>query len=265
MSLAPDPVELEVSPEGVAILTLNRAAKRNALDELMVDCLSQHFETLKGADHVRVVFIRGAGGTFCAGADIDWMRRSSERSAEDNEADALSLARMLKHLHDLPQITVALVEGAAIGAGAGMVAACDVGVARKDAKFQFSEVLLGFAAATVAPYVVEAIGPRWAKALLVTAERFDGAYAEKMGLVQYCVSDVTEMRAMIEHISTLAVRAAPSAVAASKAMLRSLAGRTLDEGLVRETARRSAHQRATPEGREGLDAFLAKREPSWRT
>jgi len=277
MSLEPQPVELEVTPEGIATLMLNRPAKRNAFDELMIANLSEHFETLKGADHVRAVFIRGAGEAFCAGADIDWMKRGGERTEEDNEADALALARMLKHLHDLPQLTVALVHGAAMGGGAGIVAACDVAVAARDTKFRFSEVRLGLTPATISPYVVEAIGPRMARALFATAESFDGEYAEKIGLVQYTVEGAAGLTAMMEHLSELALGAAPGAVADSKALVRFLVddvtrSRTLaaghhaiDEHVMKETARRIAKRRASSEGREGLAAFLEKRKPEWNS
>jgi methylglutaconyl-CoA hydratase len=263
MTLAPDPVLLDVSPEGVAIVTLNRPEKRNAFDELMIANLAEHFETLKGADHVRIVFVRGAGESFCAGADVDWMRRGGERSLDENEADALTLARMLKHLHDLPQLTVALVHGAAMGGGAGLAAACDIAVARAGAKFRFSEVRLGLTPATVSPYVIEAIGPRWAKALFATGESFDAAWAEKIGLVQYTVDGDAELRAMMEHLTDLAMSAAPGAVTDAKALVRFVAGHKIDDGLARETARRIALRRASREGREGLAAFLEKRKPEW--
>jgi methylglutaconyl-CoA hydratase len=276
MSLEPDPVLLNVSTAGIAVLTLNRPAKRNAFDELMIANLSEHFETLKGADHVRAIFIRGAGESFCAGADIEWMKRGGERTEADNEADALALARMLKHLYDLPQLTVALVHGAAMGGGAGIVAACDVAVAAKDAKFRFSEVRLGLTPATISPYVVAAIGPRWAKALFATGESFDGAYAERVGLVQYTVEDQAGINAMMEHLSGLAMGAAPGAVADAKALVRFLvddatrprtltAGHVIDEHVIKETARRIAKRRASSEGREGLAAFLEKRNPEWNS
>lgn len=282
MSLAPDPVLLDVSPAGVAVLTLNRPDKRNAFDELVIDALSEHFETLKGADHVRAVFLRGAGNVFCAGADIDWMRRGGERTLEDNEADAMALARMLRHLHDLPQLTVALVQGAAMGGGAGLVAACDVAVAVKDTKFCFSEVRLGLTPATISPYVVQAIGPRWARALFATAESFDGAFAEKIGLVQYAVEDAVGLDSMAEHLAGLAMAAAPGAVTDAKALVRFLVDdvtrvrsigkqviglepRLVDDHLLHETARRIAQRRASPEGREGLAAFLGKRKPEWNS
>lgn len=263
MTLAPEPVLLDVSDEGIAVVTLNRPDKRNAFDELVIAQLSDHFETLKGADHVRAVFIRGEGETFCAGADIDWMRRGGERSQDDNEADAMALARMLKHLHDLPQLTVALVQGAAMGGGAGLVAACDVAVARADCKFRFSEVRLGLTPATISPYVIEAIGPRWSKALFATAEVFDGAFAEKIGLVQYAVADDAGLAQMMEHLSQLALESAPGAVTDAKALVRFVAGHKIDDGLAKETARRIAQRRASAEGREGLAAFLEKRKPEW--
>lgn len=265
MSLAPDPAILDVSPTGVAVITLNRPERRNAFDELMIDNLAEHFETLKGADHVRAVFLRGAGETFCAGADVDWMRRGGERTIEDNEADALRLAHMLRRLHELPQLTVALVHGAAMGGGAGLVAACDIAVALKSCRFRFSEVRLGLTPATVSPYVIEAIGPRWARALFASAESFDGAFAEGIGLVQYAVDSVTDLQAMMEHLSELALGAAPGAVADAKALVRFVAGHKIDEGLAKETARRIAHRRASAEGREGLAAFLEKRKPEWNS
>lgn len=265
MTLAPDPVLMEVSPEGVAVVTLNRPEKRNAFDELMIANLAEHFETLKGAEHVRVVFIRGAGETFCAGADIDWMRRGGERTVTDNEADALALARMLRHLHELPQLTVALAHGAAMGGGAGLLAACDVAVAVKDTKIRFSEVRLGLTPATIAPYVVEAIGPRWTKALFASAESFDAAWAEKIGLVQYTVEDGAGLNVMMEHLTELALGAAPGAVADAKALVRFVTGHKIDDVVSKETARRIAVRRASSEGKEGLAAFLEKRKPEWNS
>ncbi|MGE0596095.1 MAG: enoyl-CoA hydratase-related protein [Hyphomonadaceae bacterium] len=265
MTLAPDPVLLDVSQEGVATITLNRPDKRNAFDELLIANLREVFETLKGADHVRVVFLRGAGETFSAGADIDWMRRQGERTQSDNEDDALALAHMLKALHELPQLTVALVQGAAMGGGAGLVAASDVAVALKDARFRFSEVTLGLTPATISPYVVAAIGQRWANALFATAESFDGVFAERTGLVQYAVDDAAGLNAMMEHLADLAIAAAPGAVADSKALVRFVAGHKIDESLAKETARRIAARRTSAEGKEGLSAFLEKRKPEWRT
>lgn len=261
--MSTDPVLLDITAEGVAVVTLNRPDKRNAFDELMISGLSDTFETLKGADHVRVVFLRGQGEAFCAGADLDWMRRAAEFTEQGNETDALALSRMLRHLQELPQLTVAVVHGAAMGGGAGLVAACDVAVAVKTTKFRFSEVRLGLTPATISPYVVEAIGARWAKALFATAESFDGTFAERIGLVQYTVEDEAALRPMMEHLSDLAMAAAPGAVRDAKALVRYVDGHKIDDGLAKETARRIAARRTSAEGREGLAAFLEKRKPEW--
>lgn len=263
MTLAPDPVLLDVSPEGVATVTLNRPEKRNAFDELVIANLAEVFETLKGADHVRVVFLRGAGDVFCAGADIEWMRRQAERSQADNEEDALALARMLKALHELPQLTVALAQGAATGGGVGLIAASDMAIALRGTKFRFSEVRLGLTPATIAPYVVAAIGQRWAGALFATGEEFDAAFAERIGLVQYAVDGPEEMQTTMERIADLVLAAAPGAVSDAKALVRYVAGHRIDEALAKETAHRIAVRRASAEGREGLTAFLEKRKPEW--
>jgi methylglutaconyl-CoA hydratase len=261
--MADEPVLLDVSPEGLAVVRLNRPEKRNAFDEEVIRSLRDAFETLKGADHVRAVFLQGAGEVFCAGADIDWMQRQGARDREDNEADALALANVFKALHELPQLTVALVQGVAMGGGAGLVAACDVGVAVADAKFRFSEVRLGLTPATISPFVVAAIGARWANALFATAESFDTAFAEKIGLVHYAVPDLVALDAKRAHLVTLALAAAPGAVADAKALVRHVDGHIIDEHLLKDVAKRIALRRASDEGREGLAAFLEKRKPEW--
>lgn len=261
--MADDSVLLDVTPEGVAVVTLNRADKRNAFDESMISALADTFETLKGADHVRVVLLRGAGAHFSAGADLEWMKRQGEHDRADNEADAYDLAKMLKALHDLPQLTVALVQGAAMGGGAGLVAACDVGVALTSASFRFSEVRLGLTPATISPYVIEAIGPRWAKALFATAESFDGTFAEKIGLVQYAVETAQQMDEIAEQLCKLTLQNAPGAVADAKKLVHDVAGHKLDDHLMRDTARRIAARRASDEGKEGLAAFLERRKARW--
>lgn len=263
MSAPSDLVLLDVSPEGVAVVTLNAPEKRNAFDEQMNAALSDIFRTLKTADHVRIIFLRGAGPTFCAGADAAWMVRAAKFTEAENEEDALGLARMLHDLHELPQLTVAVVQGGAMGGGAGLVAACDMAVAVRTAKFRFSEVLLGLTPATISPYVIEAIGPRWAKALFVSAEMFDGALAERIGLVQYAVDTEAELQTMMEHLAELALATAPGAVRDAKLLIADFAGRKIDDSLARDTAKRIAKRRVSDEGRKGLAAFLEKRKPEW--
>jgi methylglutaconyl-CoA hydratase len=261
--MADESVLLDVSPEGVGVITLNRPDKRNAFDESVIAGLADAFETLKGADHVRVVMLRGAGDHFSAGADLDWMKRQGERDRADNEADAYDLAKMLKALHDLPQLTIALVQGAAMGGGAGLVAACDVGVALQSASFRFSEVRLGLTPATISPYVIEAIGARLAKALFITAETFDGEFARRIGLVQYAMETPQQLDGTAEYLCRLALQNAPGAVADAKKLVRDVAGHKLDDHLMRDTARRIAARRASDEGKEGLAAFLERRKASW--
>ncbi len=256
-------VDLEATPEGIAVLTLNRPDKRNAFDTTMIEGLTEAFETLQGADHVRVVFIRGAGGTFCAGADLEWMAQAADMTEEDNRSDAMTVAAMLKALHEIPAVTVALVEGAALGGGAGLVAACDLAVAVSGARFGFSEVKLGLIPAMIAPYVIEAVGPRTARGLFVTGRSFDAAHALRIGLVSEVVDDVEALSAAEERIAAEVMTAAPGAVAEAKSLAHEVYGRDIDHGLMQETARRLARRRVSEEGREGVKAFLEGRKPGW--
>ena len=212
---------------------------------------------------MRVVFLRGAGGSFCAGADLDWMREAANWNETANRDDAMGLAKMLKGLSALPALTVALVEGSAFGGGAGLVAACDMAIATKDAKFAFSEVKLGLTPATISPYVVNAIGPRAAKGLFATGRIFDGAYAQMIGLVQELAEDSAGIDAAQARLSTEIMACAPGAVAASKQLVWDVWGKPIDHDLMAETAKRIAKARVGDEGREGVAAFLGKRKPNW--
>lgn len=256
-------IKLEATRAGVAVVTMNRPEKHNAFNALVIDELADAFETLRGEDHLRMVILRGAGKSFSAGADLEWMKAAADYSRQENEDDAFALAEMLRKLYDLPQMTLALVQGAAMGGGAGLVAACDIVVAMKSSTFRFSEVRLGLTPATISPYVIRAIGPRWAKALFVTGEAFDAAYAEKMGLIQYTVADETEMAEMEEYLSGLMFDTAPGAVADAKELVHDVMAMPVDAHTSRETAKRIAARRASDEGREGLSAFLEKRKPGW--
>jgi methylglutaconyl-CoA hydratase len=207
-----------------------------------------------------VVFLRGAGRAFSAGADLEWMRAQAEASEGDNRADALTLARMLKALHDVPALTVALVEGPAMGGGAGLVAACDMAAAAPDAQFAFSEVRLGLTPATISPYVVQAVGPRRARMLFATGRRFGADEALRWGLVDEIAPDLGVVR---ERIAAEMTACAPGAVGDAKRLVDLVHGTRIDRGLLEETARRIAARRASAEGREGTAAFLERRRPSW--
>lgn len=257
-----DLVQIDSTVDGVVFVTINRPHKKNAFDAATISALYEAFETLHGADHVRVVFIRGAGGTFSAGADLNWMRSAADWSESDNRDDAMGLAKMLKALHDVPALTVALVEGAAMGGGAGIVAACDMAVAVEGARFAFSEVKLGLIPATIAPYVIEAVGARRARQLFLTANIFDADYAAHAGLIDMVLPEgsVDEFISMLTD--SLSANA-PGAMGDAKRLVNDVAGEEIDNRLLEETAKRIARARVSAEGQEGVRAFLDKRAPSW--
>ena len=242
---------------------INRPTRRNAFNADTVAALHEAFETLHGQDGIRIVFVRGVGGVFSAGADLDWMREAAILTESDNHADAMDLARMLKALHDLRPLTVALVEGPAFGGGAGLAAACDMAIATADAKFAFSEVKLGLIPATIAPYVVAAIGPRAARGLFATGRVFDAAHAEKIGLVDEVAADAAALEALRDRLASEIMACAPAAMADAKQLAMDVWAAPIDHGLMEDTARRIAAARASDEGVEGVDAFLNKRKPYW--
>ena len=260
-----DLVQIESTSDGVVFVTINRPQKKNAFDAATIAALHEAFETLHGADHVRVVFLRGAGATFSAGADLSWMRDAADWSESDNRDDAMGLARMLKALHDVPALTVAIVEGAAMGGGAGMVCACDMAVAVEGAKFAFSEVKLGLIPATIAPYVVEAVGARRARALFLTGNTFDAGYAAHLGLIDMVLPDAAAIDSFVTMLTDSLGGNAPGAMGEAKRLVHHVAGHRLDTGLMEDTAKRIARARVSAEGQEGVRAFLDKRKPVWTT
>lgn len=256
-------VRVEATPEGAVFVTINRPARKNAFDAATIAALREAFETLHAADGVRIVFVRGAGGTFSAGADLNWMRDAVDWSEGDNRDDAMGLARMLKALHDVPALTVAIVEGAAMGGGAGIVAACDLAIAEANAKFAFSEVKLGLIPATIAPYVIQAIGPRTAKALFATARGFTAEEARAFGLVHEVVADPERLQDAIEALIAGMIACAPGAVGDAKRLVNDLTDQPITGALLDDTARRIARARVSLEGQEGVRAFLERRKPGW--
>ena len=258
----PSLVQIDSTPEGIVFITINRPEKKNAFDAATIAALREAFETLHGADHIRAVFLRGAGGTFSAGADLSWMRDAVEWSESDNRDDAMGLARMLRALHDIPALTVALVEGAAMGGGAGLVAACDMAVAVEGSRFAFSEVKLGLIPGTIAPYVIEAVGARKARQLFLSANIFDADYAAHVGLIDMVLPDGS-VEEFISMLTDSLTANAPGAMGEAKRLVHDLAGRHLDHGLMEDTARRIARARVSAEGQEGVRAFLDKRPPRW--
>ncbi|MEQ9507015.1 MAG: enoyl-CoA hydratase-related protein [Hyphomonas sp.] len=259
-----DLIRFDATRAGIAIVTLNRPEVHNAFNAELIAELTDVFAMIADQPSIRMMILRGEGASFSAGADLEWMKLASLKTREDNETDAQRLAEMLLQLYEMPQMTLALVQGTAMGGGAGLVAACDVAIAMAGTKFSFSEVRLGLTPATISPFVIEAIGPRWARALFVTAESFDAEYAEKIGLIQYIAQTSDEMAELEEHIAKLVFGAAPGAVAESKKLVRDISRRPIDRELGHKTAKRIAARRASEEGKEGIAAFLEKRPPSWK-
>ncbi len=256
-------VLLEATREGVAVVLLNRPHKRNALDGRALAALTEAFTTLQGAEGVRLVILRGAGAAFCAGADLGWMLHVAALPEEDNRADALDIANMLKALHDIPALTVALVEGGAIGLGGAMVAACDSAVAVQDAEFAFPEVRLGLVSGVLSPYVIEAVGVRAARRLFATGLRIGAEEALRLGLLDQVVEDAQGLGAVLDRLATDIMACAPGAIGEVKRLVRDQAGKEIARPLIEDSARRLARARSSDEAREGLDAFANRRKPGW--
>src|SRR4051812_33827463 len=248
--------------DGVAWVTLNRPEVRNAFDDSLISQLKNVFEDIKNDKAIRVLVLAGNGPAFCAGADLNWMKRMAGYGYQENLADAQALADMLSALDRIPKPTIARVHGPAFGGGTGLVAACDIGVGTPEAKFCFSEAKLGLSPATISPHVMRAIGERTARRYFLTAEVFDAAEAERIGLLTLMV----EREALDKTIDSLLdhlLAGGPEAHAKIKDLVRAVSGRPTDDALVAETARRIAEIRVSPEGREGIASFLEKRKPSW--
>ena len=246
-------LDISTDERGVTRVALDRPERHNALDRDLIDALRAALSRLNG--DTRVLVLEGRGKSFCAGADIDWMRASVALSPGENTADAMALSDLLDTLDTLPVPTIARVHGAAIGGGAGLVACCDVAVASERARFAFSEVRLGLIPATIGPYVVRAIGPRAARLHLLAAERFDAREACRIGLVHDVCSEDDLDRRVAERIDALLAGGA-RAQAAAKRLIADVAGRPVDEALRRDVAQRLADIRAGDEAQRALAAFL---------
>ncbi len=258
-----DSVLLDVTRAGVAVITLNRPEVHNAFNALVVERLNDILDELRGADGVRVVLLEGAGKNFSAGADLEWIRAAADYTHADNLEDARALAGMLNRLHTLPQPTVALVTGAARGGGVGLIAACDMAIATRDASFAFTEAKLGMIPAIISPFVIRTIGERAARRYFLTSETFDADEAYRLGLVQWIVESKEALAQESERLVTQIFQNGPNALHAVKDLIQAVATRTDYEGILDNTAHRLADIRATEEAKEGVAAFLEKRKPSW--
>lgn len=257
-----DHVLCSIDPRGIATVTLNNPDKHNVFDDVIISKLNEIFLALDGQANVRVVILAAAGKSFSAGADLNWMKRTATYSSAENLNDAKVLATMLHNLNALSKPTIAKVQGVTFGGGVGLVSCCDIAIASDQASFSLSEVKLGLVPATISPYVVNAIGNRAARRYFMTAERFDAATAEKIGLLSEVVSGA-ELDNTVEAIAASLLANGPIALTTVKQLLSDIQHQPIDTALIQKTSLLIADIRRSEEGQEGLSAFLEKRSPNW--
>jgi methylglutaconyl-CoA hydratase len=254
---------LKMTIEGrVATITLNRPEVRNAFNEQAIVELTHAFDGMGRSDMVDVIVLAAAGAAFCAGGDLNWMKKMAAYTAEENRADALQLAQMLRAIYLCHKPVVAKVQGDCYAGGMGLAAACDIIVAVDDANFCLSEVKLGLIPATISPYVIKAMGEQAARRYFLTAERFSALEARRIGFVHETAPAET-LDAAVANVVKALLGNGPHAVQQAKILVREIAGKTVDETLLADTAERIAAIRASEQGREGVAAFLEKRKPAW--
>jgi methylglutaconyl-CoA hydratase len=254
----------QIDADGNATVMLNRPELHNAFDREMVDVFTAALRKLEANPKVRAIVVTGAGKSFCAGADIEHMKRSARFSREQNLENARATAMMLHTLYTLEKPTIACVRGAARGGGVGLVAACDIAIAERGATFRLSEVKLGIIPAMISPYVVAAMGRHHAHRYMLSGEEFDSAEAFRIGLV-HDICEEPELNALVGRMLAHLYSSGPNAVVAIKKMIPEVAGSRINDALLEMTAQRIAEIRTTPEAQEGLSAFLEKRRASWVT
>lgn len=248
--------------QGIATIRLNRPDVHNAFDDALIAQLTAELQRLDALAGTRVIVLAANGKSFSAGADLNWMKRMAKYSEEENLRDARALANLMRTLHGTRKPTIARVNGAAFGGGVGLVACCDIAIAAKEALFCLSEVRLGMIPSVISPYVVAAIGERAARRYFLTAERFDADEAKRVGLVQGVVP-AAQLDEAVSAMASHLLKAGPNALAEAKRLITDVSHRPVDDALVEDTAQRIAALRVSPEGREGIAAFLEKRPPNW--
>ena len=245
----------------VARVTLDRPSVKNAFDDVLINEMTDALAVIAKDDNVRVMVLTGAGDVFSAGADLNWMKKVSKYTFEENVQDAMVFARMLEALYRLPKPTIARINGACMGGGVGLVSACDIAVSVSDARFALREILLGIAPAAISPYVLRKIGESNAHDYFLTGRIFDAEAARAIGLINE-VSDITEIDLAVERWVHRFLKAGPKAIAATKQLINRVSWSQLDQ--VQEyTARTIAGLRGSDEGQEGFNAFFEKRKPGW--
>ena len=257
-----DKVITDIDDLGVAQVRLNNPDKHNAFDDEIIGELTEAFVAIADNSNVRVMVLGSEGKSFSAGADLEWMKRMASYSYDENLRDASALALMLKTLNEIPQPTIARVQGAAFGGAVGLVSCCDMAVAASAASFSLSEVKIGLVPATISPYVIAAIGQRAVRRYFVTAERFDAHRAMEIGLVNEVV-DAEQLDQEIDRLIDALLANGPEAILAAKRLVFDIAGKPIDQQLIDSTCETIAAIRVSEQGQEGLQAFLEKRKPHW--
>lgn len=247
--------------ENIARVTLNRPEVHNAFDDTMIKELSTVFDDIVGNSDIRVVVLAGKGKSFCAGADLNWMRRVKDYSYEDNLKESLELAEMLYKIYTSPKPTIARVNGAAIGGGTGLVAVCDIAIAATKAKFSFSEVKLGLIPACISPYVIKKCGEGRCREFFLTGERLTAEKACSAGLVN-AVVDLEDIDEFVDDLVSKLISSGPEAIKSCKELLRRVSEMSTEQAK-KYTAEVIAQLRISEEGQEGMNAFLEKRRPKW--
>jgi methylglutaconyl-CoA hydratase len=245
-----------------ARITLTRPEVRNAFNDEVIQQLKAAFEAVGARDDVRAVVLAAVGPAFCAGADLNWMRRMADYTREENVADAGQLAAMLRAIYECPKPTIAAVQGDVFAGGMGLVAACDMAVSVDSATYCLSEVKLGLIPATISPYVIRAMGARASHRYFLTAERFSAQEAHRIGFVHELVG-ADALDAKVNELAQALASASPAAVKACKRLVQDVAERTIDGELIAATVQGIADIRASEQGREGVQSFLQKRKPAW--
>ncbi|MPM58781.1 1,4-dihydroxy-2-naphthoyl-CoA synthase [bioreactor metagenome] len=254
---------LTLTVEGaVATITLTQPEIRNAFSDEVIAEITQAFRTAGERPDVRAIVLAAEGPAFCAGANLNWMRRMADYTREENIADAGMLAEMLRVIYECPKPTIARVQGDVYAGGMGLVACCDIAVSADHVYYCLSETKIGLIPATISPYVIRAMGARAAHRYFLTAERFTAAEALRIGFVHEAVN-ADELDSRVDAILKNLLSASPNAVHAAKKLVQDVAEREIDAKLIEQTVHGIADIRASEEGREGVQAFLAKRKPSW--
>jgi methylglutaconyl-CoA hydratase len=257
-----DKVITDIDDLGVARVRLNNPGKHNAFDDQMIGQLTEAFVAIADNSNVRIMVLGSEGKSFSAGADLEWMKRMASYSYDENLRDASALALMLKTLNEIPQPTIARIQGSAFGGAVGLVSCCDMAVAASAASFSLSEVKIGLVPATISPYVIAAIGQRAARRYFVTAERFDAHRALQLGLVNEVV-DAEQLDQEIDRLINTLLANGPAAVTAAKQLVFDVAGKPIDQQLIDATCETIAAIRVSEQGQERLQAFLERRKPQW--